>query len=104
MDAVLSVPIDGEPLTELEIAEARKSSAALNELALDAGHVRIIGTRSGGEELCAELPTRAVKILATLMNEMAEGRPVTLIPKHAELTTHQAADLLLVSRPYLIKL
>lgn len=57
----------------------------------------------GGEEALV-LPREAVSLLAFILAQAAEGRGVTVIPSHAELTTQQAADILNVSRPYLIKL
>jgi excisionase family DNA binding protein len=51
-----------------------------------------------------KLPGAAVQLLLRILEEMARGNAVTLIPVHAELTTQEAAEMLNISRPSLIQL
>ena len=60
--------------------------------------------RDSEREQPIELPAGAVDLLMHVLEAMAAGQGVTLIPESAELTTAQAADVLNVSRPFLIKL
>lgn len=89
--------------TEQEADLARQSSRVLSTFARPDRTLRVELTDDGHREAIA-LPAGAVRLLLDVLTQMAEGNAVTLLPMHAELTTQQAADLLNVSRPYLVKL
>lgn len=56
------------------------------------------------EETTVELPPKAFELLVKVLGQLANGNGVTIMPSHAMLTTQQAADILSVSRPYLVNL
>jgi excisionase family DNA binding protein len=80
---------------------ARVSSHALADVS---GTVRLSVTDAGGVEREVQLPGSALRLLMSVLSEMARGNAVSLIPLHAEVTTQEAADILNVSRPYLVGL
>lgn len=82
-----------------EIKIAQESSRTLSRFLKKNLKVQIAETKE-----IVELPVSAVRLLVDLLTNMAKGNAVTLMPIHAELTTQQAADIVGISRPYLIKL
>ena len=57
-----------------------------------------------GDDDALVIPRATAIMFAQILELLAQGRGVQIIPKEAELTTQQAADMLNVSRPYLIGL
>jgi excisionase family DNA binding protein len=51
-----------------------------------------------------KLPSALVRVLMEAARQLAKGNSVSILHYEQELTTQQAADLLQVSRPYLIRL
>src|SRR5438045_1213163 len=91
--------------TEAESELAREASRRLapHLRARRKVQVRLVVEGERSEEPLA-IPASAVRLLFDLLAEMAKGNAVTVLPVQAELTTQQAADLLNVSRPFLVDL
>src|SRR5262249_52311227 len=93
------------PPSEADALLARESLHGLSQY-LSAGKsdlkIHVQGDEQAGEDVT--IPLSAARLLKDILAEMVQGHAVTVLPLRAELTTQQAADLLNVSRPYLIGL
>lgn len=50
-----------------------------------------------------KLPPTALRFFADVLRQMAKREPMVLVPQKHELTTQEAANILNVSRPFVIK-
>jgi len=87
-------------------AEAKQAGLVRDALAhkTRASSVELRLVRKGAGEVTFPLPDPVLRFLVSLLDQMARGNAVALVPVHAELTTQRAADLLNVSRPFLVGL
>jgi excisionase family DNA binding protein len=97
-----STPIPTEQETRLATESSRQLATILGKRPKKVLPIRVLPDGGTGETV--EIPLSAFRLLADILTQMAKGNAVSLIPIHAELTTQEAADLLNVSRPFLIDL
>ncbi|WP_332607764.1 helix-turn-helix domain-containing protein [Achromobacter sp. ESBL13] len=88
---------------EVEAAvQGQRALAAYLATRVETQHIQIFDERNQAHQV--ELPTSALRLLVDILAELADGNAVKVVPVHAELTTQEAADMLNVSRPHLVKL
>lgn len=95
---------DSNLLPEADRLAAERSSIRLAQFVADQPEAGLrVRVEAEGKRETITIPASAVRMLAGALAEMARGSAVAVVPMHAELTTQQAADLLQVSRPFLIE-
>ncbi|MCB1665446.1 MAG: helix-turn-helix domain-containing protein [Pseudomonadales bacterium] len=89
--------------TPVEVEQAKVSSRTLSKYA-DVDRVQLSLRGSNGESDDLVLPGQTLQILLNVLSEMSKGNAISLIPHHQEVSTQEAANLLNVSRPFLVGL
>ncbi len=81
-------------------AQAARLGEALRQRGKGAQRLQLVS--HSGDRMA--IPDAVLRALARVAQEMAKGNGVAVVPVHHELTTHEAAALLHVSRPQLIRM
>ena len=91
--------------TAEEVALARESGRALSaylQMRSETQQIEIFDDQGTAHPV--RVPISALRLLVDVLTQIGQGNAVSIIPVHAELTTQEAADVLNVSRPHLVKL
>lgn len=106
MSATLSETSGALTPNQADVKVAQDSAKKLTSILSEVSHPKSINILVERDDQTVEtiaIPVSAIEVLSRLLSEVGKGNAVTLLPVHAELTTQQAAELLKVSRPFLIE-
>ena len=91
--------------TAKEVAMAKECSREISAcLETDSESQQIEISAKDGQKHELSIPTRALSLLVDVLAQLGQGNAVKIVPVYAELTTQEAADILNVSRPYLVRM
>ena len=74
-------------------------AAALDQVHSDYPEIELEETKER-----IKIPLKALQLLAKILKETSQGKPVSIVPIATEITTQAAAELIGCSRPHLVKL
>jgi excisionase family DNA binding protein len=83
----------------MSASEAEQAAAVVGALA--GGRLVVVPADDGDP---VEVPASVVDVVREVLDHLRRGERVRVVPEDVEITTQQAADLLNVSRPYLVGL
>lgn len=91
-------PSDADRKVAMESFETLSETVAQ----LKAGSIPEIEIEETGDRV--KIPLSALKLLVDVLGQMKQGKPFSLVPVAAEMTTQAAAEFLNCSRPHVVKL
>jgi excisionase family DNA binding protein len=89
-------------VTVTPVGISSKESAQIRALRqlVHEGPIKLVGAKGRR----AELPSAVVGLLDEILKNMQAGRTVHIVPESPQLTTQRAANLLGVSRPFMVRM
>lgn len=102
-------PTDDLMDTVLTPAEAELAKVAQRCVMAALDHSRapkivlLDGEGQGDQPPALELPPKVLRLFADMLGRMAQQQPIALLPMKMELSTQDAAAMLNVSRPFIVK-
>lgn len=98
MSYKIQQPSDADRKVAMESFETLSETVAQ----LKAGSIPEIEIEETGDRV--KIPLSALKLLVDVLGQMKQGKPFSLVPVAAEMTTQAAAEFLNCSRPHVVKL
>lgn len=84
-------------LSSIELLSLTEEKASKN-------NSNVITLKIEGSKELVSIPVKALKLLKSIISNMAEGKSIALVSTDSEISTQQAAEILNVSRPHVVKL
>lgn len=101
---LLDLVLDPEEIELAKTAQRCLISALDHSKAVNIAILEEGVERTGDGAPILRLPPKVLRMFADMLGAMSQGQAVTILPRSMEVTTQEAAMILNVSRPYLIKL